>query len=119
MKQLHVSTRNQWRRWLAENHDKEEDGIWLVFYRKGTDRLSLEYEASVEEALCFGWIDSLIKRINGDMYCRKFTPRIDGSNWSNTNKKRVKKIIQAFISVFSIEARGFPISSSKLAPASC
>ncbi|MCZ6672818.1 MAG: hypothetical protein O7C75_07755 [Verrucomicrobia bacterium] len=63
MKQIHVSTRGQWRRWLAENHDKKETGIWLVFHKKETGRPSLEYEESVEEALCYGWIDSIIKRI--------------------------------------------------------
>jgi len=94
MKQVHLTTRSQWRRWLAENHDKEESGIWLVFYKKETGRPSLEYEESVEEALCFGWIDSIIKRIDDDKYCRKFTPRKNDSRWSNTNKKRVEKIIK-------------------------
>jgi hypothetical protein len=56
MKQLHVTTRGEWREWLAENHGKEEAGIWLVFYKKQTGRASLGYEESVEEALCFGWI---------------------------------------------------------------
>jgi uncharacterized protein YdeI (YjbR/CyaY-like superfamily) len=94
MKQIHVSTRGQWRKWLAENHDKEENGIWLVFYKKEAGRPSLGYEDSVEEALCFGWIDSLIKRIDSNKYCRKFTPRKDDSSWSNTSKKRVEKIIK-------------------------
>ena len=94
MKQVHVSTRGQWRRWLAENHGREGHGVWLVFNKKGAGRPSLEYEESVEEALCFGWIDSVIKRIDDRTYCRKFTPRKDGSGWSNTNKRRVEKIIR-------------------------
>ena len=94
MKQVHVTTRSQWRRWLAEHHDQEKNGIWLVFNKKETGRPSLEYEESVEEALCFGWIDSIIKRIDDGKYCRKFSPRKDGSRWSNTNKKRVEKIIK-------------------------
>ena len=94
MKQVHITTRSQWRRWLAENHDQEKDGIWVVFNKKQPGRPSLEYEESVEEALCFGWIDSLIKRISDDTYCRKFTPRKDGGRWSNTNKGRVDKLIQ-------------------------
>jgi uncharacterized protein YdeI (YjbR/CyaY-like superfamily) len=94
MKQVSISTRGQWRRWLAENHDKEENGIWLVFHKKETGRLSLEYEEAVEEALCFGWIDSIIKRIDDDKYCRKFTPRKDDSTWSDTNRKRAEKIIK-------------------------
>jgi uncharacterized protein YdeI (YjbR/CyaY-like superfamily) len=94
MKQVHVSTRDHWRRWLAENHEKEEDGIWLVFYKRETGRPSLEYEESVEEALCFGWIDSIIKRLDDQTYCRKFTPRRDGSRWSKANKWRVKKLFK-------------------------
>src|SRR5271157_3025485 len=94
MKQLCVPSRAQWRTWLAGNHDKEERGIWLVFYKRGAGRPSVAYEESVEEALCFGWIDSIIKRIDDDRYCRKFTPRRGDSRWSNTNKKRVEKLIK-------------------------
>jgi len=94
MKQLHVTTRGEWREWLAENHGKEEAGIWLVFYKKQTGRASLGYEESVEEALCFGWIDSIIKRIDNTKYCRKFTPRKDSSKWSLTNRRRVDKLMK-------------------------
>ncbi len=92
MKQIHFTTRNQWRQWLAKNHDQEKKGVWLVFHRKHAGEPSLEYEEAVEEALCFGWIDSVIKRIDDDRYCRKFTPRRDDSAWSNANKRRVAKI---------------------------
>lgn len=94
MKQILVTIRRQWRRWLTGNHDREVKGIWLVFNKKNTGRPSLEYEESVEEALCSGWIDSIIKRIDEGKYCRKFTPRKDDSNWSTTNKKGVEKIIK-------------------------
>jgi len=94
MKRVHCSTRSQWRQWLTENHDTEKLGIWLVFHKKRTGRPTLDYESAVEEALCFGWIDSLIRRIDDDRYCRKFTPRKDRSRWSNTNKRRVTKSIQ-------------------------
>jgi uncharacterized protein YdeI (YjbR/CyaY-like superfamily) len=94
MKQIHLSTHHRWRTWLAANHDKEKDGIWLVFHKKHTGRPALDYEDAVEEALCFGWIDSLIKRIDDDKFCRKFTPRKDTSNWSNSNRRRVEKIIK-------------------------
>ena len=94
MKRLHVSTRAQWRRWLVEHHAKEKNGIWLVFDKQKTGRGSLAYEAAVEEALCFGWIDSIVKRVDDERYCRKFTPRKDDSRWSNTNKVRVKKLIE-------------------------
>lgn len=94
MKQVQLSTRNQWRRWLAANHRKETDGIWLVFYKKAAGRPTLDYDASVEEALCFGWIDSIIRRIDDDQYCRKFTPRRKGSQWSSTNKKRAENMVK-------------------------
>lgn len=95
MKQLQVKNRIQWRRWLAENHAQERDGIWLVFNKKTKAKSSLAYEESVEEALCLGWIDSIIKRIDDGKYCRKFTPRKDASRWSTTNKRRAEKMIKA------------------------
>jgi len=79
---------------LAENHDKEQSGIWLVFYKRHTGKSSVEYEESVEEAICYGWIDSIIKRMDDEKYCRKFTPRKSGSRWSNTNRKRAEKVIK-------------------------
>ncbi len=94
MKQICVASRAEWRAWLAENHDKEAGGIWLVFAKRRSGRPSVEYEESVEEALCFGWIDSLVKRIDDETYYRKFTPRRSGSGWSNTNKQRSEKIIK-------------------------
>lgn len=94
MKQLYFKTRSAWRRWLSENHAREREGIWLVFYKKVTGKTSLDYNASVEEALCFGWVDSLIKRIDDQKYCRKFTPRKDDSTWSNVNKLRVERMIK-------------------------
>jgi uncharacterized protein YdeI (YjbR/CyaY-like superfamily) len=94
MKQICVTNRSQWRSWLAENHDKEKSGIWLVYFKRAAGKTSLEYEESVKEALCFGWIDSLIKRIDDETYCRKFTPRKNDSRWSESNMKRVEKIIK-------------------------
>ena len=60
MKQVRVSARGQWRQWLAENHDKEASGVWLVLQKQSTCSGSLEYAESAGEALCFGWIDSII-----------------------------------------------------------
>jgi uncharacterized protein YdeI (YjbR/CyaY-like superfamily) len=94
MKQVHLTTRTEWRQWLAEHHDKEPDGIWLVFHRKAAGKPSLDYEDTVEEALCFGWIDSTVKRIDDATYCRRFTPRRNGSVWSNRNKQRVTKVVK-------------------------
>jgi len=93
IKQLYVADREQWRKWLSEYHDKET-GIWLIFYKKVTSRPTIAYEAAVEEALCFGWIDSIIKKIDATKYARKFTPRSDKSKWSQLNKKRVDKMIK-------------------------
>lgn len=92
MKQLYVKTRNEWREWLHRNHDKSS-GVWLVFYKKKTGKPTLEYDDAVEEALCFGWIDSIIKKLDDDRYVRKFTPRKPDSQWSELNRKRVKKLI--------------------------
>ena len=93
MKELYFTDRAKWRRWLSRHHTKEA-GIWLVFYKKGTSRPTIDYEDAVEEALCFGWIDSIIKKLDGQKYIRKFTPRKDKSGWSKLNKKRADKMIE-------------------------
>jgi uncharacterized protein YdeI (YjbR/CyaY-like superfamily) len=94
MRELYLTTRAEWRQWLVKHHDREP-GVWLVFYKKHTETPTLDYEAVVEEALCFGWIDSIIKRLDEDRYLRKLTPRKPDSNWSELNKKRVKKLLRA------------------------
>lgn len=93
MDTLYVKDRSEWRAWLSENHARVAE-IWLVYYKKGTGQPSIEYGASVEEALCFGWVDSLIKKLDEEKYVRKFTPRRAGSKWSESNKKRVEKMIK-------------------------
>ena len=93
MKTIEFKDREAWRAWLAENHARETE-IWLVYYRKVTGISSIAYEDSLDEALCFGWIDSLIKKIDDQRYARKFTPRKDDSKWSLVNKKRVEQLIQ-------------------------
>jgi uncharacterized protein YdeI (YjbR/CyaY-like superfamily) len=94
MKQIYVKNREEWREWLSKNHNKEENGIWLVFFKKNTKKATLEYNDAVEEALCFGWIDSIIKKIDDEKYVRKFTPRNSKSLWSSSNKKRIAKMIK-------------------------
>jgi uncharacterized protein YdeI (YjbR/CyaY-like superfamily) len=84
---LEVRSGQQWRAWLGKHHTSSP-GIWLVFYKDHTRLKSIPYEDSVREALCFGWIDSLIKRLDGDRYARKFTPRQPASKWSDSNRKR-------------------------------
>ena len=85
--------RLEWRSWLAKNHDKETE-IWLVFYKVKTQKESIKYEEAVEEALCFGWIDSVVKRIDDEKHMQRYTPRKVNSNWSATNKARVTKLIK-------------------------
>ena len=91
---LVVRTRDEWRQWLASNHESSGE-IWLVYYKRHTGKESIAYDVSVEEALCFGWIDSIIRRLDDDRYLRKFTPRRSGSVWSEANKKRVERMIVA------------------------
>jgi uncharacterized protein YdeI (YjbR/CyaY-like superfamily) len=85
--------RAAWRAWLAKNHDNVKV-VWVLYPKKHTGERCMSYEDSVEEALCYGWIDSIIKRIDDDTYARKFTPRTDHENWSEVNKRRVAKCIQ-------------------------
>ena len=90
---LDVATRDEWRRWLAERH-RGEARIWLVFYRKVSGRPSLPYDDAVEEAICFGWIDGLIKKIDAEKYARLFTPRRKKSRWSEHNKRSALKMLR-------------------------
>jgi uncharacterized protein YdeI (YjbR/CyaY-like superfamily) len=81
-----------WRKWLEKNHNHKQE-IWLVYFKPASGKVNIDYESSVEEALCFGWIDSIIQKIDDEKYARKFNPRRLESKWSETNKRRVKKII--------------------------
>jgi uncharacterized protein YdeI (YjbR/CyaY-like superfamily) len=87
LKTLDVRSRAQWRAWL-EKHHRSESEIWLVFYKLHTGRKSPPYEDTVEEALCFGWVDSLVRRLDDDRFARKFTPRNADSRWSPSNIRR-------------------------------
>jgi uncharacterized protein YdeI (YjbR/CyaY-like superfamily) len=93
IKELCVSDRDGWRRWLEENHKVKKE-VWLIFYKVGTGKPSLSYDGTVEEALCYGWIDSTIKKIDADRYARKFTPRKPVSKWSMSNIARIEKMVK-------------------------
>jgi len=93
MKTVEAKTRSEWREWLTA-HFSSEPEAWLVYYRAGSGKESVDYETSVEEALCFGWVDSIIKKIDETSYARKFTPRKPESRWSPTNIARVEKCIR-------------------------
>jgi uncharacterized protein YdeI (YjbR/CyaY-like superfamily) len=90
--ELYFEDRDSWRAWLGENHDEVRE-VWLVFYKKHTGTACISYDAAVEEALCFGWIDSLIRRLDDDRYARKFTPRTDFKKWSASNLERVERLV--------------------------
>jgi uncharacterized protein YdeI (YjbR/CyaY-like superfamily) len=92
MKTLQVSESSDWRSWLEKNHDKEE-GVWLVFIKKSSGEPSISYEEALDEALAYGWIDSLIKKVDEKRFVRKFTPRRPWSIWSKLNIARVEKLI--------------------------
>jgi uncharacterized protein YdeI (YjbR/CyaY-like superfamily) len=91
---LYVKDRAAWRSWLADNHAKEK-GTWLMFYKKGSGQESVKYEEAVEEALCFGWIDSIMKPGSEQFYYQRFTPRKPKSKWSEINKRRAAKMKRA------------------------
>ena len=84
---LQVTSRRQWRAWLAKHHTSSP-GVWLVRHKQHTGVTSMVYEDLVREALCFGWVDSLIKRLDDDRYAIKVTPRKPTSKWSDINRKR-------------------------------
>ena len=83
--------RKTWRTWLEENHATRQE-IWLVLLKKHIDEPCISYDAAVEEALCYGWIDGKLKRIDDREHKIRFTPRKPKSVWSESNKKRVRKM---------------------------
>ena len=89
---FYAANRKEWRAWLKKNHAKEHE-VWLVFYKKHTGKLSVTYRDSVEEALCFGWIDGLKRSLGEEEYTHRFTPRKEKSKWSPTNIKLAQKMI--------------------------
>ncbi len=91
LKTVDARSRQQWRKWLADHH-KSESEVWLIFHKQHTGVPSIEYLDSVDEALCFGWVDSLIRRIDEARYARKFTPRRPDSKWSTANRNRYAEL---------------------------
>src|ERR1043166_3898342 len=91
MKPLRVRTPDQWRDWLAGHHASESE-VWLVFHKRNTGVASVDYQDALDEALCFGWVDSLVKRLDDRRYARKFTPRRPDSRWSAANRKRYAEL---------------------------
>lgn len=81
-----------WRDWLTQHH-REEEEVWLVFRKKSAGAVPFDYQMALDEALCYGWIDSLVKAIDEKEYMRKFTPRKASSTWSAHNKRHVARLI--------------------------
>ena len=93
MKSFQAKSRKDWRDWLKKNHADEKE-IWLVYYKKHTGKPTIEYMDSVEEAICFGWIDGIKRRIDDEKYAYKFTVRKAKSKWSPLNIKLAGKMIK-------------------------
>ncbi len=91
--ELYFTSRKEWRDWLKKNYDIKNE-VWLIYYKKHTDKPRISYDDAVEEALCFGWIDSIVRRVDDERYAQKFTPRKSGSVWSEANKRRVEKLMR-------------------------
>jgi uncharacterized protein YdeI (YjbR/CyaY-like superfamily) len=91
MKTLLVPTPDQWRDWLTEHHASGSE-IWLIFHKRHTGVASIKYKDALDEALCFGWVDSLVKRLDDRRYAIKFTPRRADSRWSAVNRKRYTEL---------------------------
>lgn len=90
---FYARNRQEWRDWLVKNH-AVSPGVWLVYYKKGSDKPSVSYEEAVEEALSFGWIDSKVNSLDEERYMQVFTPRKPRSSWSKLNKQRVERLIK-------------------------
>ena len=91
MKTVLVRTLEQWRDWLTEHHSSESE-VWLIFHKRHTGVASIDYKDARHEALCLGWVDSLVKRLDDRRYALKFTPRTADSRWSAVNRKRYAEL---------------------------
>ncbi|MBC8162959.1 MAG: YdeI/OmpD-associated family protein [Roseiflexaceae bacterium] len=118
---LYVADRAEWRQWLAEHHATMQ-AIWLISYKPDAEKPSVAYLHAVEEALCFGWIDGIAKRMDAERLAQRFTPRRPRSHWTELNKERARRLIaedrmtdagRAVLPDLSVEA--FSISDDILA----
>ena len=100
-KTLYLINRSDWRNWLKKNYKAEKE-IWLVFPNKASGKPRISYEDAVEEALCFGWIDSTAKKFEKDSYVQRFTPRNPKSSYSQLNKERLKRLLRKRLVITSV-----------------
>jgi uncharacterized protein YdeI (YjbR/CyaY-like superfamily) len=114
MKTVYAKDRRKWRAWLEKNH-AQCDEIWLVYYKKDSGKPRVPYEDAVEEALCFGWIDGKIKKIDEACFAQRFTPRRPRSSWNDTNIQRAERLIAegkmmpAGLAAFNSKQRAEPL----------
>ena len=92
IKTFHATTRLEWRKWLEKNHQSEKS-LWLIIYHKGSDTKSVFYDEAVEEAICFGWIDSIAHKRDNESKYQFFSHRKPKSNWSKSNRERAEKML--------------------------
>jgi uncharacterized protein YdeI (YjbR/CyaY-like superfamily) len=93
MKPKFFKSPQDFRKWLDANHDKEKE-LWVGYWKKSTGKPSLTWQESVDQALCYGWIDGVRKSVDEDSYTNRFTPRTARSAWSAVNLKRAKELIK-------------------------
>ncbi len=91
---FYAATSREWRSWLEEHHGDRAE-IWLIGYRKEAGKPFVAYEDAVKEALCFGWIDSIRKRLDHQRWAQRFTPRREGSPISQTNQERLARLLDS------------------------
>ena len=91
---LYVVDSEQWRDWLAKNHSSAKE-IWLIYYKKNSSKLRIPYNDAVDQALCYGWIDSTIKTLDKDRNAQRFSPRRKNSGLSEMNKERIRRLIKS------------------------
>jgi len=102
-KTIYVTDRQTWRKWLAENYDKEKE-IWLIYPKKVSGKPRILYNDAVEEALSFGWIDSTAKRVDENSYAQRFSPRNPKTPYSETNKTRLRSLMKQDLVLPSLKA---------------
>ena len=93
-KTFYAKNRQEWRRWLAKHH-KTASEIWLIYYKKDSGKPRIPYNDAVDEALCFGWIDSILKPIDARKYAQRYSPRKKTSRLSDMNRERVRRLIKS------------------------
>ncbi|UCD72862.1 MAG: YdeI/OmpD-associated family protein [Candidatus Bathyarchaeota archaeon] len=117
-KPLRFRGRKEWRSWLQKNHLSEK-AVWLVIYKKQSKKQSIAYNDAVEEAVCFGWIDGQIKRIDDERFIQRYTPRRPQSRWSESNIERAERMIkQGYMTKEGLEIYKKGIENKQTVPSS-